>query len=39
MEEKLIIELWRSGLTVQQVSREYMNKYNKKLKTGEKKDK
>lgn len=37
MEEKLIIELWRSGLTVQQVSREYMNKYNKKLKTGEKK--
>lgn len=36
MEEKLIIELWRSGLTVQQVSREYMNSYNKKIKSGQK---
>lgn len=32
MEEKEIIELWRSGLTVQQVSKEYMEKANKKLK-------
>lgn len=36
MEEKLIIELWRNGLTVQQVSREYMNSYNKKIKSGQK---
>ena len=36
MEEKLIIELWRKGLTVQQVSREYMNSYNKKIKSGQK---
>lgn len=36
MEEKLIIDLWRKGLTVQQVSREYMNSYNKKIKSGQK---
>lgn len=36
MEEKLIIELWRSGLTVQQVSRKYMNSYNKKIKSRQK---
>lgn len=32
MEEKEIIDLWRSGLTVQQVSKEYMEKTNKKQK-------
>lgn len=37
MEEKTIIDLWKRGLTVQQVTREYMNSYNKKLKNGEKK--
>lgn len=37
MEDKLIVELWRKGLTVQQVTREYMNSFNKKLKSEEKK--
>lgn len=37
MEDKLVIDLWRRGLTVQQVAKEYMIKYNKKLKSGEKK--
>ena len=36
MEDKEIIDLWRSGLTVQQVAKEYMKKNNKKLKKGEK---
>lgn len=36
MEENLIIDLWRKGLTVQQVSREYMNSYNKKIKSEQK---
>lgn len=37
MEDKLIIDLWRKGLTVQQVAKEYMNSFNKKLKNKEKK--
>lgn len=37
MEDKLIIDLWRKGLTVQQVAKEYMNSFNKKLKSGQKK--
>ena len=37
MEDKLVIDLWRRGLTVQQVAKEYMIKYNKNLKSGEKK--
>ena len=37
MEDELIVELWRKGLTVQQVTREYMNSFNKKLKSEEKK--
>lgn len=37
MEEETIIDLWKKGLTVQQVSKEYMNNFNKKLKSGEKK--
>lgn len=37
MEDKIIIDLWKRGLTVQQVAREYMTKYNKKLKSDEKK--
>ena len=36
MEDKEIIDLWRSGLTVQQVAKEYMEKTNKKQKKGEK---
>lgn len=32
MEDKEIIDLWRSGLTVQQVAKEYMEKTNKKQK-------
>lgn len=35
MEDKLIIDLWRKGLTVQQVAKEYMNSFNKKLKNKE----
>lgn len=37
MDNKSIIDLWRKGYTVQQVSREYMNSFNKKLKSEEKK--
>ena len=37
MEDKLIIDLWRKGLTVQQVAREYMNTFNRNLKSGQKK--
>ena len=37
MEERQVIDLWKKGLTVQQVSKEYMNKYNKNLKKGIKK--
>lgn len=37
MEERQVIDLWKKGLTVQQVSQEYMNKYNKNLKKGIKK--
>ena len=37
MEKEMIINLWKMGLTVQQVAKEYMGKHNKKLKQGEKK--
>ena len=37
MEDKTIIDLWREGFTVQQVSKEYMNSFNKKTKNKEKK--
>lgn len=37
MKERQVIDLWKKGLTVQQVSKEYMNKYNKNLKKGIKK--
>lgn len=36
MEDKLIIDLWKKGFTVQQVSKQYMEKFNKTLKTGQK---
>ena len=36
MEDKLIIDLWKRGFTVQQVSKQYMEKFNKTLKTGQK---
>jgi len=35
--KEMIINLWKGGLTVQQVAKEYMTKYNKNLKNGEKK--
>lgn len=37
MSNEMIINLWRTGLTVQQVAREYMSKHNKNLKKDEKK--
>lgn len=37
MSNEMIINLWKMGLTVQQVANEYMTKHNKKLKNGEKK--
>ena len=37
MSNEMIINLWKNGLTVLQITKEYMTKHNKNLKTGEKK--
>ena len=37
MSKEEILNLWKMGLTVQQVAKEYMSKHNKRLKSGEKK--
>lgn len=36
MSNEMIIKLWKTGLTVQQVANEYMTKHNKNLKENEK---